>query len=125
MNLDDIIGITIDKVPSTPHHPTLITPPAMSLFRTQKKAARKKLKKLQREQQTLDDNPFIVPSGQSSEQIPSSSKWLLLQEEQAQLLDLIVYDISAKWNSYTLLGNCLKVYNEDEWTVRLEGIPVK
>ncbi|GBB99825.1 hypothetical protein RclHR1_03650001 [Rhizophagus clarus] len=26
-------------------------------------------------------------------------------EEQAQLLDLVVYDIPAKWNNYTLLAN--------------------
>ncbi|GBB94290.1 hypothetical protein RclHR1_23250002 [Rhizophagus clarus] len=77
------------------------------------------------------------------------------QEEQAQLLDVIVYDIPAKWDSYTLLGNlsfwgkivsistrmhkkylsarvrlipnhkCLKAYNEGEWTVELRGIPVR
>ncbi|GBC09039.1 hypothetical protein RclHR1_08570006 [Rhizophagus clarus] len=77
------------------------------------------------------------------------------QEEQAQLLDLIVYDIPAKWDSYTLLSNlsfwgkivsistrchkkylsarvrlipnheCLKAYNGSEWTVRLGGIPVR
>ncbi|GBB92751.1 hypothetical protein RclHR1_02050024 [Rhizophagus clarus] len=34
------------------------------------------------------------------------------QEEQAQLLDLIVYDILAKWDSYTLLGN-LSFWEED------------
>ncbi|GBC00492.1 hypothetical protein RclHR1_03880002 [Rhizophagus clarus] len=72
------------------------------------------------------------------------------QEEQAKLLDLIVYDIPAKWDSYTLLGNlsfwgkivsistrchkkylsarvrlipnheCLKAYNRGEWTVGLD-----
>ncbi|GBB83623.1 hypothetical protein RclHR1_10320001 [Rhizophagus clarus] len=77
------------------------------------------------------------------------------QEEQAQLLDLIVYDIPAKWDSYTLLGNlsfwgkivsistrvhkkylsarvrlipnhaCIKAYNGGEWSVGLEGIPVR
>ncbi|GBB96155.1 hypothetical protein RclHR1_00270001 [Rhizophagus clarus] len=77
------------------------------------------------------------------------------QEEQAQLLDLIVYDIPAKWDSYTLLGNlsfwgkivsistrchkkylsarvrlipnheCLKAYNGGEWTVRLSSILVR
>ncbi|GBB99895.1 hypothetical protein RclHR1_36700001 [Rhizophagus clarus] len=77
------------------------------------------------------------------------------QEEQAQLLDLIVYNIPAKWDSYTLLGNlsfwgkivsistrchkkylsarvrlipnhgCLKAYNGGEWTVGLGGIPVR
>ncbi|GBB95635.1 hypothetical protein RclHR1_25810001 [Rhizophagus clarus] len=77
------------------------------------------------------------------------------QEEQAQLLDLIVYDIPAKWDSYTLLGNlsfwgkivsistrchkkylsakvrlisnheCLKAYNGGEWTVGLSGILVR
>ncbi|GBB83389.1 hypothetical protein RclHR1_10110001, partial [Rhizophagus clarus] len=31
--------------------------------------------------------------------------YCLQQEEQAQLLDLIVYDIPTKWDSYTLLGN--------------------
>ncbi|GBC04076.1 hypothetical protein RclHR1_00550021 [Rhizophagus clarus] len=74
------------------------------------------------------------------------------QEEQAQLLDLIVYDIPAKWDSYTLLGNlsfwgkivsistrvhkkylsarvrlisnhaCIKAYNGGEWSVRLGDI---
>ncbi|GBB90944.1 hypothetical protein RclHR1_01800029 [Rhizophagus clarus] len=55
------------------------------------------------------------------------------QEEQAQLLDLIVYDIPAKWDSYTLLARvrlipnheCLKAYNEGEWTVGLGGILVR
>ncbi|GBB88995.1 hypothetical protein RclHR1_15620001 [Rhizophagus clarus] len=79
----------------------------------------------------------------------------LQQEEQAQLLDLIVYDIPAKWDSYTLLGNlsfwgkivsistrchkkylstrirlipnheCLKAYNRGEWTIELGDIPVR
>ncbi|GET00087.1 hypothetical protein GLOIN_2v1789243 [Rhizophagus clarus] len=33
------------------------------------------------------------------------TSYCLQQEEQAQLLDLIVYDIPVKWDSYTLLGN--------------------
>ncbi|GBB86225.1 hypothetical protein RclHR1_12660005 [Rhizophagus clarus] len=31
--------------------------------------------------------------------------YCLQEEEQAQLLDLIVYDILAKWNNYALLAN--------------------
>ncbi|GBB97575.1 hypothetical protein RclHR1_03000018 [Rhizophagus clarus] len=76
-------------------------------------------------------------------------------QEQAQLLDLVVYDILAKWNNYTLLANlgrwgkvisvstrvhkkylsvrirlipdheCLKCYNRRDWTVNLGGIPVR
>ncbi|GBB98488.1 hypothetical protein RclHR1_03240013 [Rhizophagus clarus] len=33
------------------------------------------------------------------------TSYCLQQEEQTQLLDVIVYDIPAKWDSYTLLGN--------------------
>ncbi|GBB83932.1 hypothetical protein RclHR1_10590014 [Rhizophagus clarus] len=138
MNLDDSQRDTSSKVPSTPHRPNPIIPPATPLSR--------------------DDNPFIVPSRPSLEQTPSGSKvvtfnnvppqqetplkssdnskpseqstisqnkkrklenladnfnnsnliltsYCLQQEEQAQLLDLIVYDIPVKWDSYTLLGN--------------------
>ncbi|GBB84012.1 hypothetical protein RclHR1_10650012 [Rhizophagus clarus] len=76
-------------------------------------------------------------------------------QEQAQLLDLVVYDIPAKWDNYTLLANlgrwgkvisvstrvhkkylsarvrlipdheCLKCYNGGDWTVNLGGIPVR
>ncbi|GBC00671.1 hypothetical protein RclHR1_39350001 [Rhizophagus clarus] len=76
-------------------------------------------------------------------------------QEQAQILDLVVYDILAKWDNYTLLANlrqwgkvisvstrvhkkylsvrvrlipdhkCLKCYNGGDWTVNLEGIPVR
>ncbi|GBC07632.1 hypothetical protein RclHR1_00760002 [Rhizophagus clarus] len=76
-------------------------------------------------------------------------------QEQAQLLDLVVYDILAKWDNYTLLANlgrwgkvisvstrvhkkylsarvrlipdheCLKCYNGGDWTVNLGGIPVR
>ncbi|GBB87597.1 hypothetical protein RclHR1_14070004 [Rhizophagus clarus] len=76
-------------------------------------------------------------------------------QEQAQLLDLVVYDIPAKWDNYTLLANlgrwgkvvsvsirvhkkylsarirlipdheCLKCYNGRDWTVNLGGIPVR
>ncbi|GBB89729.1 hypothetical protein RclHR1_16500004 [Rhizophagus clarus] len=76
-------------------------------------------------------------------------------QEQAQLLDLVVYDILAKWDNYTLLANlgrwgkvisvstrmhkkylsarvrlildheCLKCYNRGDWTVNLGGIPVR
>ncbi|GBB98561.1 hypothetical protein RclHR1_32600001 [Rhizophagus clarus] len=208
MNLNDSQGNTNIKVPSTPHHPNPITPPATPLSRAQKKSAKKKLKKLQKQQQQQEENPFIVPSRPSPEQTPSGSKVVTFnnvpphqvtsskisdnikpseqstinpekkrkqehlaenfnnsnliltgycpqQEEQAQLLDLIVYDIPAKWDSYTLLGNlsfwgkivsistrchkkylsarvrlipnheCLKAYNGGEWTVRLGGIPVR
>ncbi|GBB90079.1 hypothetical protein RclHR1_16980001, partial [Rhizophagus clarus] len=158
MNLNDSQGNTNIKVPSTPHHPNPITPPATPLSRAQKKSAKKKLKKLQKQQQQQEENPFIVPSRPSPEQTPSGSKVVTFnnvpphqvtsskisdnikpseqstinpekkrkqehlaenfnnsnliltgycpqQEEQAQLLDLIVYDIPAKWDSYTLLGN--------------------
>ena len=76
------------------------------------------------------------------------------EKEQAQLLDLIIYDILAKQDNYTLLDNLakwgkvisvstrvykkylsarvrlipdyeyLKCYNKEDWTVNLEGIPV-
>ncbi|GBC10117.1 hypothetical protein RclHR1_09350004 [Rhizophagus clarus] len=76
-------------------------------------------------------------------------------QEQAQLLDLVVYNILAKWDNYTLLVNlgrwgkvisvstrvhkkylsarvrlipdheCLKCYNREDWTVNLGGIPVR
>ncbi|GBC01098.1 hypothetical protein RclHR1_40690001, partial [Rhizophagus clarus] len=76
-------------------------------------------------------------------------------QEQAQLLDLVVYDILAKWDNYTLLANlgrwgkvvsvsirvhkkylsarvrlipdheCLKCYNGGDWTVNLKGISVR
>ncbi|GBB94161.1 hypothetical protein RclHR1_02300002 [Rhizophagus clarus] len=46
MILDDSIGDAEIKVPSTPRRPTPITPPITLLFRSQKKSARKKLKKL-------------------------------------------------------------------------------
>ncbi|GBC02911.1 hypothetical protein RclHR1_04890022 [Rhizophagus clarus] len=76
-------------------------------------------------------------------------------QEQVQLLDLIVYDILAKWDNYILLANlgrwgkvisvstrvhkkylsarvrlipdheCLKCYNRGDWTVNLGGIPVR
>ncbi|GBB97095.1 hypothetical protein RclHR1_02910023 [Rhizophagus clarus] len=47
MILDDSQGDAKVKVPSIPYHPTPITPPVTPLFRSQKKSARKKLKKLQ------------------------------------------------------------------------------
>ncbi|GBB86726.1 hypothetical protein RclHR1_13110001 [Rhizophagus clarus] len=74
MNLDDSQGDTSGIVPSTPHRPNPITPPATPLSRVQKKLAKKKLKKLQRQQQQQDENPFIVPSRPSHEQTPSGSK---------------------------------------------------
>ncbi|GBC04373.1 hypothetical protein RclHR1_05650001 [Rhizophagus clarus] len=75
-------------------------------------------------------------------------------QEQAQLLDLVVYDIPVKWDNYTLLVNLgrwgkvisvstrvhkkylsarvklipdheyLKYYNRGDWTVNLGGIPI-
>ncbi|GES82794.1 hypothetical protein RCL_jg11600.t1 [Rhizophagus clarus] len=74
MSLDDTIENTMGKVPSTPHHSNPITPFTTPLSRAQKKSAKKKLKKLQQQQQIPDDNPFIVSSGQLSEQTPFSLK---------------------------------------------------
>ncbi|GBC00095.1 hypothetical protein RclHR1_37440001 [Rhizophagus clarus] len=49
-------------------------------------------------------------------------------QEQAQMLDLVVYDIPAKWDNYTLLANLgrwvLEMLQWRDWTVNLGGIPV-
>ncbi|GBB90762.1 hypothetical protein RclHR1_17810006 [Rhizophagus clarus] len=74
MNVDDPTSDIELKVLNTLHHPTPIISPAMPLSKAQKKAAMKKLKKLQQQQQTLDNNLFIIPNGTSLEQIPLSSK---------------------------------------------------
>ncbi|GBB91314.1 hypothetical protein RclHR1_18500003 [Rhizophagus clarus] len=83
------------------------------------------------------------------------TRYISQDQEQAQLLDLVVYDILAKWDNYTLLANlgrwgkvisvstrvhkkylsarvrlipdhkCLKCYNGGDWTVNLGGIPIR
>ncbi|GBB89481.1 hypothetical protein RclHR1_16180007 [Rhizophagus clarus] len=83
------------------------------------------------------------------------TEYIPQDQEQAQLLDVVVYDIPAKWDNYTLLANlgrwgkvisvstrvhkkylsarirlipdheCLKCYNGGDWTVNLVGIPVR
>ncbi|GBB87575.1 hypothetical protein RclHR1_14020004 [Rhizophagus clarus] len=83
------------------------------------------------------------------------TRYIPQDHEQAQLLDLVIYDILAKWDNYILLANlgrwgkvisvsirvhkkylsarvrlipdhkCLKYYNGGDWTVNLEGIPVR
>ncbi|GBB86229.1 hypothetical protein RclHR1_12670002 [Rhizophagus clarus] len=93
---------------------------------------KQQLKRNSKPQSTPIDNGKKLKQKETDKNLKNGNviitRYCLQGEEQAQLLDLVIYDILAKWNNYTLLipnYECLKCYNGGDWTVNLEGIPVR
>ncbi|GBB98228.1 hypothetical protein RclHR1_31760001 [Rhizophagus clarus] len=120
---------------------------------------KKQLKRDSKPQSTPIDNRKKIKQNEIDNSLKNGNViitgYIPQDHEQAQLLDLVVYDIPAKWDNYTLLANlgrwdkvisvstrvhkkylsarvrlipdhkCLKYYNGGDWTVNLGGIPVR
>ncbi|GBB93130.1 hypothetical protein RclHR1_21140001 [Rhizophagus clarus] len=120
---------------------------------------KQQLKRDSKPQTTPIDNRKKLKQNETDNKLKNGNviitRYISQDQEQAQLLDLVVYDILAKWDNYTLLANlgrwgkvisvstrvhkkylsakvrlipdheCLKCYNGGDWTVNLGGIPVR
>ncbi|GBC08617.1 hypothetical protein RclHR1_08260004 [Rhizophagus clarus] len=144
--IDEDLKDESDAIPPRNNTPLPVTPLTKSQKRSAKKKTCKERQKLQLQTPSrLDKHVVLTFSTESPEYTPSKPSGSMMKlkqkeidnilkngnviitgycpqdQEQAQLLDLVVYDISAKWDNYTLLANL----GRWDWTVNLGGIPVR
>ncbi|GBB84359.1 hypothetical protein RclHR1_10980011 [Rhizophagus clarus] len=161
--LDEHVMPTFSKespeyTPSKPSGSRMVTF-NQSLLSPSSTPYKQQLKRDSKPQSTLIDNGKKLKQKETDNMLKNGNviitEYIPQDQEQAQLLDLVVYNIPAKWDNYTLLSNlgrwgkvisvstrvhkkylsarvrlipdheCLKCYNKEDWTVNLGGISVR